>query len=383
MTSLTSVVRGKPQETLGTTLSRVRSSHEAVFIFDKNNKFVGLISPYKTLYSRNYPYATKVSSILFRPPTTITQETPVYEVAKFMLSSKIYVLPVFDNEEEIQGVIDIRDILRGIINDEDLLKFVSKNITPHIPITAPINSSVKDIFHDLKEKGVSRMIIVNSEGDLAGIVTRNDLMQSLIKPTSKLRFPKEGSFIGLYSLAGEKKFRQTESIRKYFTVLVDSLPNITPQIEITRHLITSPHDSVVLVDKLNKPTGFLSTRDMLQAILLLGPEEKEVLLIINKPSDAVSDTELEQATEYLQTFGQKLKRRIGIEKIEVTSEEPKSSAGNTKMFNITVILTPVAGKSLVANIKNRKYLDGIQEATKIIEKQHSRSGLTKTATKRS
>lgn len=368
---LTSIIRGKADDTLGRVLSHVNSSHEAVFIFDNDNKFLGLISPFKTLYSSNYPYTTKVSSIIFNPPT-ITGETFVYQVAEYMLATRIYVLPVFNKKGELKGVISIKDILQEVVKDSSLINFISNKVKTHRPVTAPIDASVKEVFHSLKEKGVSRMVLVDAEERLAGIVTRSDLMQTLIKPTSKMRFPKEGSHAGFYSLAGEKTFRKDKPIGKYLTRLVDSLPKGVSKIEIVTHLISSSHDSVVLIDKQNKPTGFLSMRDILKAISLLRPEVY-ISLSIKKPSNSVNHKELEQARKYLEVFGKKLKKRIKIEKIEVSSEEPKSPEGRTKVFNITVIVTLDGGKSFVVVTKNRKYIDGIQSATKLIEKQYRRS----------
>lgn len=370
VSSLALIVRSKGQNTLGSVLSRVRSSHEAIFIFNDKDKFLGLLSPFKTLYSSNFPYTTKVSSISFKPPT-ITEETPIYQVAKYMLSTKIYVLPVFDKKGVIQSVIHAKDIFHEIIKDPDLLDFVSTKIELHTPITSPITASVKDVFYQLKEKGVSRMVLVDAEERLAGIVTRRDLMQVLIRPTSKMRFPKEGTHAGFYSLAGEKKFRKDEPVSKYSTAMIDSLSANASKKEIITHLITSPHDSIILIDKYHRPTGLLSTRDILKAIGSLRPEE-DITLIIKRPSDAVSDRELEQATKHLEVFGRKLNKRMEIAKIEVTSEEPKKPKGNTMIFNITVVVTPVAGKSIVAVTKQKKFIDGIQEATKLIEKQRRR-----------
>lgn len=376
---LESAMRSDSQSLLGSVLSLVHSSHEAVFIFDKKNEFLGLVSPFGTLYSSNYPYTTKVSSIVFKPPT-ITIETPAYEVAEHMLAARVYILPVFNQDGSVQGVIHGKTILQAILEEPVLLKFISSMLSPQSPITAPISSSVVEVFNILKEKGVSRVIVIDAEGILAGIVSRSDLMHSLIKPTAKMRFPSEGTHVGYYSLAGEKKFRKEEPIRRYFTAQVDFLPDSTPMERIIIHLVTSSHNSIVLVDKYNKPTGFLSTRDILQAIVLLRSEE-EIPLIIKKPSNSVSDKELDNATAYLERFGKKLKKRMGIEKIEVASEEPKNPKGETITFNTTVIVTPVAGKPFVAITKNRNFMDGIQAATVIIEKQRRRNGLSKEETK--
>ncbi len=231
----------------------------------------------------------------------------------------------------------------------------------------------------LKEKGVSRLIVVDDEGSLAGIVSRSDLMHTLIKPTPKMRFPKEGTHMGYYSYAGEKKFRKDDPIRKYITSLVDTIPDSTSKVKILSHLINSEHNSIILVDSDKRPTGFLSIRDILQAITLLRPEEA-IPLIVKKPDD-VSDEEWQEITDYLVRFGKKLKERMEVEKIEVASKGPKNANGDQTIFNISLVVTPVAGKVLIAKTKQRSFLDGIQEATTMIEKQRNRSGASKDETK--
>ncbi len=373
VSSLKSVVRSQGEDTLGSVLSRVGSSHEAVFVFDDKEEFLGLISPYQTLYSSNLPYTTKVSSIVFKPPL-ITKDMPIHILAKHMLASKIYNLAVFTKKGVLEGVIYGKDIWQKIIKEPDLLDYIGENIKIHSPITAPIIATVKDVFHGLKEKGVSRMILLDDKGALAGIVSRGDLMHSKMKPTSKMRFSNEGTLGGYHAYAGEKKYRKDEAISKYYSPTVDSLPADTPRLEIVRQLISSPYNSLVLIDKNKRPTGFLSTRDIIQTLLLLRPK-KHVDLSIKRPSDFVSDGEMKEIRGYLEMFGKRLKKRMEIDKIDLSSTEVKSPEGHTNSFNITLIVTPLAGRSIVATTKNRKFIDGVQEATKLIMKQRRRSGL--------
>lgn len=283
-------------------------------------------------------------------------------------------MPVFTKQGVLKGVIDAKDILKKIVKDPELLEFVAENVKRRTPITAPINALVKDIFHKFKEKAVSRMMLVDAKGALAGIVTRGDLMHAKMKPTSKMRFSTEGRQAGYNTFTGEKRYRKDEYVRKYYTVLVDSLPDDTAKSEIIKHLITSSHDSVVLVDKNIRPTGFLSTRNILQTLTLLRPQ-KTLPLSIRRPSSAVSESELARATKHLELFGKRLKKRMEIEKIELSSKEPRSAEGRTKTFNITLIVTPISGQAIIASTKQRKFIDGVQEATKLIEKQYRRSGV--------
>lgn len=380
LSSLDTIIRGDVERTLGSALSLVDSSHSAVFIFNNENKFQGLISPYRTIYSNNYPYTTKAAAIMFRPPN-ITKETPIYEVAEHMISTKVYTLPVFDNQGEPVGVIHAKVILQNILTDHGLLSSISKLINYNDPITSPINSLVGEVYQKLKKEGVSRIVLVDDKSKLVGIISRGDLVKAFIKPTSKNRFANEGTAMGYNSLAGEKKFRKDEPVRKYYTALVGSLSENSPRDKVVSTLVTSPHNSLVLVDKNNKPSGVLSIHDLLKAITRLKPKE-DILLIIKKPSDSVTDKELESAREYLIRFGRKLKERMVINKIDVASEESKDANGQTIEFNTTVIVTPVAGKALVAVTKQRGFLDGIKEAIVLIEKQRRRSGLSKEETRK-
>jgi hypothetical protein len=134
-----------------------------------------------------------------------------------------------------------------------------------------------------------------------------------------------------------------------------------------------------LINSANIPVGFLSLRDLLVGIASLKPQ-KDINLIISKPSTAVSDEEVQKVGEHLAKFGQKLNSRVAIEKIEVNVEEPKYSSGETAVFNTSLIVTPLAGRKIIAKTKSSSFIDGIQAATEQIVKQERRSGLTRKET---
>lgn len=367
--SLDTVAKSDDKKTLGSVLSLVDSSHSAVFIYNDALVFQGLVSPYKTIYHSNHPYTTLVSSILFHPPK-IRKTAKLYEVAEHMIASKIYMLPVFSEDDNIEGVIYLKDILLEILGKPKLLDFVKDTVRLRTPITAPSHSLVHDVFNLFKENGVSRLILVDDNGALDGIVTRGDLMDSVMKPTAKTRVPSEGP-MGHYSYSGEKKARKEEPVQKFSSTVVSSLDDNTPIGKVVSQLISSAYNSVVLVDKQKVPTGFLSVKDILQAIAQMKPKE-EVAVHIRRPSVAVSDSELAQVSNHLQLFGLKLRKRIDIERIEVTTDEQKNTKGQTQEFITTVMVVLVKGDPIVVLVKNRDFLDGVQDATSQIEKQQRR-----------
>ncbi|CAN5278012.1 hypothetical protein BH10PAT1_BH10PAT1_7140 [soil metagenome] len=379
ISSVDSVVKSGTEETLGSVLSLVASSHIPVFIFTKEDEFFGLISPYQALYSGKHQYTAHVSSLVVKPQY-ITLKTPLYDVASYMLESRIYVLPLFSEDRKLTGTIHIKQVIKGILKDKDLLKYIASTIKSHAPITAKSDSSVGDIYAKMQEKEVSRVILVNNNGNLDGIVSRNGLLKAFTKPTEKQRFGKNGSQPTNRAFDEEKKYRKNSPVKNYATDMVNSLPSGTSQEEIINKLLSTQHNSVVLTDKNNKPVGFLSMHDILVGLASLRPEPT-VNLIISRPSTNVTEGDFTKAKELLSKFGQKMNKRIAIDKIEVHFEEPKFPTGGTSIYNTTIIITPIAGTKIISKTKNKNFLESIYSAIAQIEKEQRRSGITRSESK--
>src|SRR3989344_7476475 len=90
----------RPDDTVFQALSQVKSTHEAVFILDSNDRFLGLVSPYKVLYQHRLLDQAKVSSFLIHPPT-LTLNSSIADTAGFMASLRLYTLPVFAADQRL------------------------------------------------------------------------------------------------------------------------------------------------------------------------------------------------------------------------------------------------------------------------------------------
>lgn len=375
ISSMDSIVKSDADDTLGSVLPLVQSSHSPLFIFTKGNEFLGIVSPYQALYTHRYPYTTKISSIVLMSPY-ITKETQLYDVASYMLESRVYTLPLFVDDKQVEGVIHAKDILQNLIKDQDLVTSINFTIIAHAPVTANGNSSVGDIFQIMRDESVSRVILTDDKGTLSGIVSRKDLHNAFMNPTKKQRFGKNGIQQTDRAFDKEKEYRRDDPIKNYATELVYSLPNETKQEEIIKQLVASEHNSVVLVDKHKKPVGFLSMHDILVGLASLRPE-KTINLIMTKPTSNVSGDDVKNAEESLTKFGRKMSKRIAIGKIEVTFEEPKTPGGGSILFNTSLIITPVSGAKIISKTKSRSFIDSIKTAIAQIEKQQRRSGLSR------
>jgi predicted transcriptional regulator len=375
VSSLNSVTKADADDALGSVLPQVVSSHSPLFIFSKENEFLGLVSPYQALYSRRYPHTTKVSSIASMPPY-ILKESQLFDVASFMLESRIYALPLFDENKKIVGVIHAEDLFKNLTNDPDLLTHMSASIKSRSPVTANNSVSVGEVFKIMKDKQVSRVILVDDRGNLSGIVSRKDLLNVFMKPTQKQRFGKNGIAQTNRAFDKEKEYRTDDPIKNYATERVFTLPHQTEQEEIIKQLLDSKHNSVVIINNSKKPVGFLSMHDVLAGLASSRPQES-INLILTKPSSNVSEDDIQEVEEIMTAFGQKLNKKISIDKIEVTVEEPKTPTGGSILFNTTVIISPVAGAKMISKTNSRSYVEGIYSAIDQIKKQERRSGISK------
>jgi CBS domain-containing protein len=367
ISSLDAVVKAQGHDTLGSVLPLVNTSHSPLFVFTKDNEFIGLVSPYQALYSHSYPYSTKVSSIAWMPPY-LTNDSPLFDVATFMLEKRVYVLPIFNDNKQLKGVIHAEDIFNYLAKSKALLTRIISTIKPHQPITADTGVTVGEVLQIIKDKHVSRVILVDEDKKLAGIVTRKDLLNAYMMPTQKQRFGKNGIAPTNWAFDEEKEHRKDDPIINYTTENVFANSDQIAQEILVKNLLTSKHNSIVLINKFKKPVGYLSMRDILVGLASLRPQEK-INLIFSKPSSNVSDKEIKQAEEILMRFGNKQNKRDPIDMIEVTVEEPKTSEGGSIIFNTTAIVTPVSGAKIIAETKNRFYVDGIRSAIEQIKKQ--------------
>lgn len=369
--SLDTVALCSKDETFGSALSLVRNSHTAVYVMEDKTTLLGLVVPYQARFQHHFPYLKRVSSDLLIPPS-ITELTPLYEVAEHMVSSRVYNLPVFTKDGKLIGPVHAKDILLGITQDRDLLEYVSQTVSFRKPITAPSSINIEDAYNIFKKNEISRIILVRDEGVVSGIITRSDILRAFIHPTEKQRFSKKIGDSGYYAFDEEKIYRKDEPVRKYATEMVESI-NEEKSIETTiQKLIFSKYNSLVIVDSYNKPIGFISLKDILQTVTTLRPKEESVPIILQKPSTAVSQKDFSKFKVMLENMEQKIQRSIQIGKIEVTFDEPKYPDGKAVEYKTTIIVTPLKGEKLIAKSKHPVFMSSISDAISDILRQEEK-----------
>ncbi|NLC69952.1 MAG: CBS domain-containing protein [Desulfuromonadaceae bacterium] len=142
----------------------------------------------------------KASDIMTRDVITVTAATPVLEVAELMAKEGISGVPVLDPQKKVIGVISEKDLLRLLSSQEastamqiiaqslrlGSLKTSAPNsekagdIMTSPPVTVRGETPVQDIGNLFSLKKINRAPVVDDEGKIVGIVSRDDIVRTSV-----------------------------------------------------------------------------------------------------------------------------------------------------------------------------------------------------------
>ncbi|HAK44910.1 MAG TPA: HlyC/CorC family transporter [Spirochaeta sp.] len=109
---------------------------------------------------------------------SLDKNRTIEEAAEEISSSGFSRIPVYDKEpENIVGIVLSNDLTAHLIRKEDKLK-LSKIM--HEPIFIPATRKLHELFYFLKTEKLNISIILDEYGGLAGIVTREDIIEEIL-----------------------------------------------------------------------------------------------------------------------------------------------------------------------------------------------------------
>lgn len=205
-----------------------------------------------------------VSILMTRNPLTISPDTPTREAAATMIENDISGLPVMDGSE-----------LVGIVTKTDILKSeTAKNLTLRVEdvmedaITVSRYHSLDHVIDLMRERN-DKVIVVNNDGTLAGIITESNLAFYLYEDEKREMPVKDVVMLRRGESAGRKQFRYVVEAaavaedlmsRPVITITGDAL--LTDAIQMMQsHRV----NSLVVVDG-NEIRGILKRDDIIREV---------------------------------------------------------------------------------------------------------------------
>lgn len=351
---------------IGPAFSELSGSKDARIVVDQQGLYKGIISPSRALFGHHFPHTTKARAVLIKPPY-FHAESLLFDVAKAMLEFRVYTLPVFDDQRQPTHVVRVKSIVHTIMQDKSLKAAICEVLSPRSVTTSPIDGTVKEVFSLMRDKQVSRVVLVDEEGKLAGITSRSDLKDAYTQPTPRQRYRSKGGHPRTYNLDSNPDRRDDAPIRSFYTDHVIYAYEKDSCEEYLDSLFSSGKNSLVIVDADEKPIAIVSTRDVLEAVAKLEPQNQ--IHIEMEKNDDIDDKEEEEMYQFVEKFAQKLDKRSPVMKVQLTSKTAKSAVKNVLDNEVKLIFTLYDGKQYIATTSDRVHFKALRSAVDLIDKQ--------------
>lgn len=361
-----SIVRALPDATVGSVLSRIESTHEPAFVFN-NGTLSGLVSPAYSIFKKKHHYLSKVKSCLFIPPK-IYPDTPLYEVAEHMLITHLYTLPVYHKNKNEISVVHARTILEGLRKNKELFNDVKNHVAVRKPVIHSYKATINEIYRKLRDKKIARMILVDTDGKLKGIISRRDIQRAFTAETPRQRFGRRLQKLMYASYYDEeKKKREDAPISQYYSRSVQTAPSSASKLTLLKTMLNGGKHSTVITNR-NKPVGFISRHDFLNALTFLRPKVG-IRIIVPDPKDELTAGEKLLIMRQLTALGFKLEKRMKIDRIEMNFNTVKNAVGQINEYELKLIVIPVKGPKIIAESTRWDLERGVHELIDDIESQ--------------
>ena len=342
----------EPDEPISRALSIFEETDTIIVMENKNYKGV-LIE--KELTRAKLPPNAKVKSFIKSAPK-LDVDTDMEEIARLMLESNIYALPVFENEKLI-GVVKVDELLEKVVEeefgDEKIEKFISKNVAFVSP-----DDNIGKVIKIFREKNISRLPVVEN-GKVVGVITMKDLMEKVIHPEDK---PEYGEFVA------EKKRYLKIPVKGIMTPEPFTMPPHARVREAVREMIGRNIGGIIVAEN-GKLVGILTKRDLLEPISSRG--KKENIFIQFCGENKIEGFDESEASMHLNNFIRKYENFLGEGYMYIYLKQHKEKRHGLPLIHCKIRLSSSRGM-FIASGENYGVKAAIKDAINAIEKQIER-----------
>jgi len=136
--------------------------------------FIGASQEYQSILTKNILSDFKVSDLMTKKVSTVTENTTVQELFTKMFDEHHSGYPVMDENGQLKGCVTMGDI-KSISNKNNSQKKIKDMMTGEIIKVKP-DESAHEALKKLSLKDIGRLMVMKEE-TLVGIITRSDIMK--------------------------------------------------------------------------------------------------------------------------------------------------------------------------------------------------------------
>ena len=151
----------------------------AVPVVDEKSRLQGVVG-YRDLirYMQFNPNSTKLEKVMHNPPE-FEQSDNLIDLCELRINSGKKLL-VRKDGKKLHSVIGDLEFLNALVKADELENVGTARMATREVVTAFEEDSIERVRHQMLDKNISRMPIVDNSGNLTGIVRSTDLLRALV-----------------------------------------------------------------------------------------------------------------------------------------------------------------------------------------------------------
>lgn len=332
-----------------TTLSKVRGAFttneraRVVVVLDDGD-FVGVVTRKQLLASKHSP-DEKVRSVMGTPPRVSPTED-VRETARLFVESGVDLLPVFEGDEFF-GVVTARDLLEHVQEFLDALSV--EDVATRELVTAEPDTTLGEVINDIREFGISRLPVIDEDGDPVGMVSVYDLVGFTVREMQRQQGGSTEGFDEHGGRGSRDDYNATGGFgeRAGFAARMLDLParNLmnTPAHTIepdrllddaVERMLENDISSLVVVDGDGRPAGIVTTTDVLRSLTWTEEEHMPVRVFGVDLMDLLTREEIADRVEAIEAKYDEM----SVIEAQVTFQKHRESNRGMPLIRATVRL---------------------------------------------
>lgn len=347
-------------------INRFPHTHAPLLVYGDNKEFMGLLTTHNIFRNRRYNPLTLIRSCLITPPK-LSIDTSVDEILRLMSSLKLYTLPVFDDKGNVAGIIKVKTILKDLFKREIFIETMIDNVPRRTVITISENSSIGDAFQRFSKHTISRLVVVDKNNKIKGVVTKRDILSLYLSQTKRQRFSTR-SHPKNYSFDTEQIKRDHQPLMKYVSPILDVFDETTDTYLAIQKLLESIYNSVILVDKEQVPRFIITTKDVLKTAVKITTKVPFLLTIVSNLPNDLSQTEKNKVNQDLRKISLRINKQQNLQLMRFSSKVIYSPERKPVLFIVKLKIITDSGSYFAQN-KDRDFLQATKETIKQVEKQ--------------
>lgn len=343
------IITVSPEETVSKAVSKLQSSHDAAFVFDDKGTYRGIVNPYYTLIKKiSHKGEALVKHNLHHPPK-VSPEDSIERAVGLMMDVRLHYLPVIDKKGTFLGIISARRILKELKDDPvfemGALEALQSHSKPLVSVYE--TDEVSKIIHLFEEQDVSKLVVIDVDMKLRGIMSYYDLVPHMVAPVeNEQQYPSQIDNKDPFAHLKVKNVAQTlVHTRKPESTLAECLDDI-----VKREI-----GSVVIVNREGFPSGIITTRDLLRRL-----KREEEQFFITLTTNELSESSM----QIIQDYGVHLDRWVKKIKDLVNAHMVVREDKNGSLFKVSLHLNFVRGNPTVYQGEGKNLLEVLQKINK-------------------